>query len=496
MIDGLLQLYRETAGGNKNHRACRMDLLQSLGMEDLLPEQSTRLAQHPGIAKALDADRNIRLGFDACLTCGKNLSKEDDGSGRPRAVGCRACNRVSYCSKECRDADAKDVTQKPNSTSEEEVACGHSPVVCALLNLCNDDESAEEEIYSTKKGPNKKRKAAADSNKMDAARYRVQTERESYPATLFNIIAESPGWYIEAVTRRLRRDVDPRTPTKKRRRDKRDRDSLSPVAPARQRELVIHVVGASEAELWEWNGSKRNRDVLTAYAEASTSLVTYLETLLDDSSISIRLVFVGPDCPEKDLNEVVPVPDSKASLIFETHRRTYDGSSGMSVPDVVVFFNPGLSCADYDWSKALERASSSSKFSMPFLLTTNTEMEGFADVKCLLDGRHIDSTSLPNEMLVAIDHSTHDEEDDSTFFFSENPYAGLRVRQSGTMANDLYCKSRWIMGGLLMRVNKAPGMMKKRKGKESMLKDQVSTENPKKKRRMETGEKKMNPALI
>ena len=469
-----------------------MDLLQSLGLEDL-PEQSTRLASHPGIAKALDTDKNIRLGFDTCLACGQHLSKEGgDRSGRPKAVSCKACNRVSYCSKECRDRDAKDVT----SVSEEEAACGHSPVVCALLNLCNDDESAEEEIYSTTKEPNKEREAAADSNKMDAARYRVQTERESYPATLFNIIAESPGWYIEAVTRRLRRDEDPRSPTRKRRRDKRDRESLSPAAPARKRELVIHVVGASEAELWEWEGSKRNREVLTAYAEASTSLVTYLEILLDDSSVSIRLVFVGPDCPQTDLSEVVPVPDSKASLFVETHRRTYDGSSGMGVPDVAVFFNPGLSCADYDWSKALERASSSSATPTPFLITTNTEMEGFADVKCLVDGMHINWTSVPNEMLEAIDHSTHDEEDDSTFFFSENPYAGLRVRQSGTMANDLYCKSRWIMGGLLMRVDEAPGITKKRKGKASMLKDEVGTEKPKKKRRMEKGEKKKNPALI
>ncbi|EJK75975.1 hypothetical protein THAOC_02282 [Thalassiosira oceanica] len=472
-----------------------MDLLQSLGLDDL-PEQSTRLAYHPGIAKALDADRNIRLGFDACLTCGKKLSKDVDRSGRPRAVSCRACNRVSYCSKECRGADAKDVTQTSNSMSEEEVACGHSPVVCALLNLCNDDDSAEEEIYGTKKGPNMKREVAVDSNKMDAARYRVQTERESYPATLFNIIAESPGWYIEAVTRRLRRDEDPRSPTKKRRRDKRDRETLSPVAPARKRELVIHVVGASEAELWEWKGSKSNREVLTAYAEASTSLVTYLETLLDDSFVSIRLVFVGPDCPETDLNEVVPVPDSKASLFVETLRRTYDGSSGMGVPDVVVFFNPGLSCTDYDWSMALERASSTSATPTPFLLTTNTELEGFADVKYLLDGRHIDSTSVPKKMLEAIDHSTHDEEDDPAFFFSENPYAGLRVRQSGTMANDLYCKSRWVMGGLLMRVNEAQGMAKKRKGKASMLDDQVSKGKPKKKRRMETGEKKKNPSLI
>jgi hypothetical protein len=38
--------------------------------------------------------------------------------------------------------------------------------------------------------------------------------------------------------------------------------------------------------------------------------------------------------------------------------------------------------------------------------------------------------------------------DSTCSFFSLNPYAGLRVRQSGTMANDLYAKSRWILGGI------------------------------------------------
>ena len=33
---------------------------------------------------------------------------------------------------------------------------------------------------------------------------RVQTELESYPATLFNILADSPNWFTEAMTRRVR----------------------------------------------------------------------------------------------------------------------------------------------------------------------------------------------------------------------------------------------------------------------------------------------------
>jgi hypothetical protein len=36
--------------------------------------------------------------------------------------------------------------------------------------------------------------------------------------------------------------------------------------------------------------------------------------------------------------------------------------------------------------------------------------------------------------------------EDTTFFFGKNPYAGLRVRQSGTVGNNLYVKNRWIVG--------------------------------------------------
>jgi hypothetical protein len=39
--------------------------------------------------------------------------------------------------------------------------------------------------------------------------------------------------------------------------------------------------------------------------------------------------------------------------------------------------------------------------------------------------------------------------DQSNAFFSENPYSGSRVRQSGTMANDLFVKNRWMLGGVL-----------------------------------------------
>ncbi|KAL3765766.1 hypothetical protein ACHAW5_004173 [Stephanodiscus triporus] len=37
----------------------------------------------------------------------------------------------------------------------------------------------------------------------EATRYRIWTERESYPATLFNVLSEGPDWFVEAITLRL-----------------------------------------------------------------------------------------------------------------------------------------------------------------------------------------------------------------------------------------------------------------------------------------------------
>ena len=82
---------------------------------------------------------------------------------------------------------------------------------------------------------------------------------------------------------------------------------------------------------------------------------------------------------------------------------------------------------------------------------------------CILDGGYIAPTSVPGDILNAVDHSSstanstqqdEEEEDGCTFFFGENPYSGMRVRQSGTMGNDLYVKNRWIVGGLFQQQQK------------------------------------------
>jgi len=533
-----------------------MDLLSSLGLGNALPEQSTRLSSHPGIVKALDNHgADVRIGFNHCLHCGASLpvasSKSSSSSASNpesaaviRPVSCKGCKRVKYCSSSCRTADSE---EDPSQYGDDQSACGHSPVICALLNLCNDDDDAEEELLlqvektATKNSKNKSKPGGKSKDpKEEAARYRVQTELESYPATLFNILSESPDWFVEALTQRLRSSIygggvisskdsdedaeEERSSNREqqKRRGKRDRVAATPSPPnssssntnkrKRRNELVLHIVGASvDSELWNWNGTTNKEDgraeaVFSAYAEASTNLTSHLKNLLE-SSIDVRCIFIGPDCPKtksaSPCTVEVPIPETKSSkLIFETHCCNYGeddedtkkqkqkkekttkqqqqeqqtqqhqqqqpstSSSSLSAPDAIIFFNPGFSCPDYDWSMALTTAASySSSYSSsldeaanntPFLITTNTEMEGIADVKCLLDGGYVHPRTIPDHILEAVDYSVdkeeeedeYDDDDEPCFFFSENPYAGLRVRQSGTMGNDLYVKNRWIVGGL------------------------------------------------
>ena len=137
-----------------------MDLLASLGLGSDLPEQCTRLTSHPGVIKALDGgDDDLRLGFNRCLRCGVRLPSDaaaaaDRSSTKKKLVGgnmggatpCGACRRVSYCSPGCMRADAR-----PTDV-DDEVGWGHSPVVCSLLGLCDDDEDAEDELILRGRG--------------------------------------------------------------------------------------------------------------------------------------------------------------------------------------------------------------------------------------------------------------------------------------------------------------------------------------------------------
>ena len=382
-----------------------MDLLATLGLQDDLPEQSTRLS-HPGVIATFnnieEKNNDVRLGFNMCCNCGTKLrvpAEDQDGEKETKPkkpsskknhniVTCKGCNRVKYCSSACLKADADSTPRIDNvDDAQDEAACGHSPVICALLRLCNEDEDAEDEFFndddnagSRKIKSNFQNINPKEEQTKEAAKYRVQTERESYPATLFNLLAESPHWFVDGMTRRLQSMESPI----KVRRGKRDRESHSPKKPGqRKSELVLHIVGASvDSELWGWDGSEfnssgRKKDevsVMEAYTEASTNLLSFLKQfpiLID----SIRFVFVGPDCTRPKTNTghkthcpcEIPIPDSNTALVVETHCCNYgenkkQGSTPSLPPlDAIIFFNPEFSCLDYDWSQALSTASSSKR---------------------------------------------------------------------------------------------------------------------------------------
>ena len=130
-----------------------MDFLQSLNLEDL-PEQQTRLS--------LLMEQNVtdvpNLGFDACCSCGS-----------PEVtLACPNCKRIKYCSESCRHQDATHTTEDDNG------ALGHTAIICRLLKIASQDDDVDNHEEST-----------------PAARQRVRSEYESYPATLSNILASS-----------------------------------------------------------------------------------------------------------------------------------------------------------------------------------------------------------------------------------------------------------------------------------------------------------------
>ena len=114
-----------------------MDLLASLGLENALPEQSTRLT-HPGVISALQTNSSeCQLGFNCCLTCGASLLQQHDRdkSLKKKEIYCKGCNRVKYCSEVCRKVDAEPQQLVDDGGDDDddvdEGALGHSPVICS-----------------------------------------------------------------------------------------------------------------------------------------------------------------------------------------------------------------------------------------------------------------------------------------------------------------------------------------------------------------------------
>ncbi|KAL3902710.1 MAG: hypothetical protein SGARI_005706, partial [Bacillariaceae sp.] len=384
-----------------------MDLLQSLNLDDL-PEQQTRtvhlLKNYP--------DFDLKLGFDSCCSCGKE---------KP-TVECESCHRVKYCSKDCRTKDSSPAAlgneyaiNDNNEEEEEEQALGHTSVICALLGLCNDDEMIEG-------GDDSAEMSTMDKTRRTAATDRLVSEFESYPATLANVIMEGPCY-------------------------QKVLESCSGET------LTIHVIGASEdSELWKGHPDPvQEKKVFAGYADALAEIAENYKLH------SISLEFFGPECPKENIDTRLSIPPVQkatgtSSLNVKTFNKDYKVDGKNSLPNIVVFFNPGFTCPDYDWESSL---SILQQHEIPFLVTTNTEMEAMADIQFLHDrGIFVDIPAGLKGMFQdgEADGEDEDEESDddgsSSSFFSLNPYAGLRVRQSGTMANDLYVKSRWIFGGI------------------------------------------------
>ena len=454
----------------------KMDLLRSLCVETV-PEQQTRAAH---LSDTLATDPDLRLGFNCCCVCGSRKMKA--------SVECIHCRRVRYCSVECRQQDAN----PPNSTAynnddneeeEEEGALGHSSVICSLLKLCNEDEKVEDNDAAD---PPRRTTAKTTTSKQESARDRIRSELESYPTTLGNVLLECP-----------------------------------PFQPLWKKKTVIHVVGVSDdAELWG-NGSfvkDQKKDGVAswwqAYAEALVSVA-------EEHRIQQVVVrFIGPECTEPSLSTVrrsVPLdsnPQQSYQLTLSIHQTFYDQKFLQSLqeqPTVVVLFNPGFTCPDYNWDMTVT-CLMALKESTGFLVTTNTQMECVADCQYLLDKKLV-ATPPPILSHVLLDDPTqtndddNDEEEESEVIFAENPYAGDRVRQSGTMANDVFVKNRWMLCGLFNSSSKATTKKKKKKkrdraqllarGEEEEDDDVVDAlARNQKKTKVPSNSKLTNPALV
>jgi len=232
-----------------------MDFLASLNVEDL-PEQQTRIQPLLRSASS-DHDSNQKIGFDSCCTCGKASTK----------VECQSCHRVLYCSNECRRKDSIPSTNLSSDVDEvgAEQALGHTSVICALLCLCSDDEVVE--------GDDEKELSDLTIERRNVAADRVASEFESFPSTLANIIMEGPCYQTT-------------------------------LQKASRSTLTIHVIGSSKySELWEGHPDvMQQRNVFSCYADA---LAEIAENYKMDS---ILLQFIGPECPEKNIDKIVDIP--------------------------------------------------------------------------------------------------------------------------------------------------------------------------------------------
>jgi len=419
------------------HIQYTMDALADLNLFEL-PEQQTKISSK--VSKALKENPDIRLGFDHCCTCATPLTLSDKSDKT-----CKACKRVWYCSKECRRQDGEAVL------NDEDQASGHSAVMCHLLRLCEIDELVEDPKSTHQSISKEDKKASID---------RINSEFESYPATL-NVLMDAPCFQPVLTCPKEQKQCPSNGLEDK---------------EGKLRTLTIHIIGATEeAELWgDFKLSHEScRNAGDAYSEALAELASTYSSIH-----TINLIFVGPSCPEKNRHDVKIIQkgnlnvdgkkrkrEDTCELILQTHQSDYDTASlkELPKPDFYVFFNPGFTCPDYNWSIALDVCIQQNlSRRVPFLVTTNTEMEAISDLQYLHQRGYIDDlpatvADIVQDGILEHDKDIVDYNDKHDMFFGENPNSGARVRQSGNMANDLFVKNRWIYGGLFSVITSEAG---------------------------------------
>lgn len=522
-----------------------MDLLSSFNLH-ILPEQQTRI--NDAISQVLQSNPNLRLGFDSCCNCAKQLKNSDKED-----VCCKVCKRVWYCSKECRrqDSERSNISSSGSTGSsildritgggtgtegaeEEDQARGHSAIVCTVLKLCNVDEEVENDRAKTAKMKSKNQSKTNFQYSIEehkASMDRISSEYESYPATL-NVIMDAPCFESTLDKFMLKR------------REKKTRQ-LDLDDDLNNQTLTIHIIGASEeAELWgDFQLEETNTDAMSAYADALSELVSTYRGMK-----KLVLAFVGPNCPKQDMRVVKNIHDmhridedvspgnnanskkrkrnegKNCQIVIETHCHNYEmkyfkskdtsnanhqhqykkkkkDSMLLTKPDVVIFFNPGFTCPDYQWHEALkvcQNHHTSSK--TPFIVTTNTEMEAIADIQYLHQHGYIDSlppsvADIVNEGQLDHDSETFEKSEHETIFFGENINAGTRVRQSGNMANDLFCKNKYLFGGHFSQRSEELTVQETTEPKVKRLSSSLLPPSKKKKGAV-TNSKKTNAALM
>jgi hypothetical protein len=361
---------------------------------------------------------------------------------------------------------------------------GHSSIICALLQTCNQDEMAET--------------AQNQNHANQVALARVESEYESYPATLAQMLQE--GSCFQQVLRKRA-----------------------------QSNLVIHLLGAARDAELEWKYHRVTHWV-DCYCQSLSELAETYRLKM------IQVYLCGPDVTANDENATAKTKSiqqvsiqnqsgkDQLELFLCPGNYTQDVVSKIPKLDIAVMFNPGLTCPDYpSWNDTLYCIPPGT----PILLCTNTQMEVLADIQFLLEHGHVRLNSLPPPWM---GNSSPTPDDDAKFggggvnrspsgneepyFWGENPYCGWRVRQSGTMANDVYVKNRWMFGGFIDRLKVQPARRQQVKSKSPpplkmsatsanmpLIPEKEGTPSKKKRKVEENGfaknnSKRTNPALI